>query len=118
MKKSCLVFALVLTTKAFAFMAQPMTQQWPQFQPYPTMYQQPYMNTMNYWGQPWGMQQPVYFYPQLPFQGLMMPQYQYYFQQHTPSPYAPYYQCPTCGGNPYIPPVFPQQMIHPGGGVS
>lgn len=69
-------------------------------------------NFMQYYGTPWGMRPPVYFYPQLPYHSLWGPQ-PYYFQPHGLSPYAPQY-CPHCQQQNFQPPVFPQNNVnHP-----
>lgn len=81
----------------------------------PSTYQQwgnPYfVNNYNYYGRPWGMVPPAYFYPQLQFHSLWGPNQPYYFQPHSISPYSPNYNCPSCNQhyNPYYQPQFPQQ---------
>ena len=66
-------------------------------------YVDPYQNTLNFYGTPWGQSQPVYFYPSFnPY--LNMP-YPYYFMPHSPSPYGPGNYCPTC--NPIYQNPFP-----------
>ena len=76
-------------------------------------------NTQNYYGQPWGYNRPVYYYPQLQYHSFWGPTPNY-FRPHGASPYAPswYNNCPHCNqGNSGWNTILPQQNQYHGPGV-